>query len=80
MCKMSSCMHLGCRLAGSGSSKGLTIEGPLAGVLRRGAYWYRQPTLEQRIGVGQAWLQRFVNDATSAAAGAFASSGGSARN
>lgn len=71
---------VGIRLAGSGSSKGLTIEGPLAGVLRRGAYWYRQPTLEQRIGVGQAWLQRFVNDATSAAAGAFASSGGSARN
>ena len=32
-----------CRL-GEASSPGITLEGPLAGVLRRAAYWYRQPT------------------------------------
>ncbi|KAK9792690.1 hypothetical protein WJX73_001665 [Symbiochloris irregularis] len=30
---------VGIRLAGTGNSKGLTVEGPLAGFLRRGAYW-----------------------------------------
>lgn len=32
-----------CRL-GEAGSPGITLEGPLAGVLRRAAYWYRQPT------------------------------------
>ena len=35
---------------------GVTIEGPLAGALRRAAYWYRQPTGEQRAAVGAEWL------------------------
>lgn len=36
---------------------GITLEGPLAGVLRRAAYWYRQPTGEQRLAVGREWLE-----------------------
>ena len=35
---------------------GVTIEGPLAGALRRASYWYRQPTGEQRVAVGAEWL------------------------
>jgi len=35
---------------------GVTIDGPLAGALRRAAYWYRQPTGEQRAAVGAEWL------------------------
>ena len=35
---------------------GVTIDGPLAGALRRAAYWYRQPTGEQRAAVAAEWL------------------------
>jgi hypothetical protein len=42
-------------VAGSGT-------GPLAGALRRAAYWYRQPTSEQRLRVGAAWLEQLGQD------------------
>ena len=40
-----------------GGSEGIVIEGPLAALLRRGAYWYRQPTDDQKLRVGRSWLQ-----------------------
>lgn len=40
----------------------LFCEGPLAGALRRAAYWYRQPTGEQRLRVGAAWLEQLSQD------------------
>lgn len=40
-----------------GGSEGVVIEGPLAAVLRRGAYWYRQPTDYQKLSVGRSWLE-----------------------
>ena len=36
---------------------GVTLEGPLAAALRRGAYLYRQPTDQQRLKVGVTWVQ-----------------------
>lgn len=38
------------------------VTGPLAGALRRAAYWYRQPTGEQRLRVGAAWLEQLGQD------------------
>ena len=38
-----------------GASDGVTLEGPLAAVLRRAAYLYRQPTDQQRLRVAGAW-------------------------
>lgn len=35
---------------------GLTLEGPLAGALRRAAYWYRQPTNTQKLRVAREWF------------------------
>ncbi|KAK9823219.1 hypothetical protein WJX72_001145 [[Myrmecia] bisecta] len=57
----------GIRLNQDDSDKGVTLQGPLAGVLRRAAYWYRQPTNEQRLRVGASWLQQAL-DQTNAAA------------
>jgi hypothetical protein len=42
--------------SGNGSGAGVTLEGPIAGLLRRAAYMYRQPTNEQRLQVGSEWL------------------------
>lgn len=41
----------------------VTLQGPLAAVLRRAAYLYRQPTTEQRLAVAASWLQRAVGAA-----------------
>lgn len=56
---------------------GVTLEGPLAQLLRRAAYLYRQPTNEQRINVAASWLQqaadaaqRMLAEASSSSAGA----------
>lgn len=35
-----------------------TLEGQLAAVLRRAAYWYRQPTQEQRSRIVQSYLKK----------------------
>ncbi|GIL82756.1 hypothetical protein Vretimale_8316 [Volvox reticuliferus] len=43
--------------AGAGGGVGVTLEGPLAALLRRSAYLYRQPTNEQRISVATSWLR-----------------------
>lgn len=40
-----------------GGSEGIVIEGPLAALMRRGAYWYRQPTDDQKLRVGRSWMQ-----------------------
>lgn len=45
---------------------GLTLEGPLAGALRRAAYWYRQPTGGQRLSVGREWLQAVAGEVAGA--------------
>lgn len=34
----------------------MTLEGPLAAVLRRAAYLYRQPTNGQRLSVATEWI------------------------
>lgn len=49
----------GVKLNGSygGASDGVTLEGPLAAALRRAAYLYRQPTLEQQLRVAGGWAQ-----------------------
>jgi NADH:ubiquinone reductase (non-electrogenic) len=39
-------------------SGGVTLEGPLAQLLRRAAYLYRQPTGEQRLSVAASWVQQ----------------------
>ncbi|GLC41561.1 hypothetical protein PLESTB_000701900 [Pleodorina starrii] len=61
-------VRLGGGPGGSGSG-GVTVEGPLAALLRRGAYLYRQPTNEQRISVASSWL-RMGLEAAAALAGA----------
>jgi demethylphylloquinone reductase len=40
-----------------GASDGVTIEGPLGALLRRGAYLYRQPTDQQRLRVAASWAE-----------------------
>lgn len=49
----------GVKLSGSygGASDGVTLEGPLAAAVRRAAYLYRQPTLEQQLRVAGGWAQ-----------------------
>ena len=46
---------------------GVTLEGWLGGAFRRVAYWYRQPTLNQKARVGRAWLDAFAREGPSAA-------------
>ncbi len=50
----------GVKLSGSygGAGGGVTLEGPLAAALRRAAYLYRQPTLEQQLRVAGGWAQQ----------------------
>ncbi|KAK9861118.1 hypothetical protein WJX84_003805 [Apatococcus fuscideae] len=45
------------------AEQGVTLEGPLAGALRRAAYWYRQPTDAHRLTVGRNWLQQALQEA-----------------
>eukprot|EP00775_Hariotina_reticulata_P005705 gene5705-5945_t len=59
----------------SEAAAGITLEGPLAQLLRRAAYLYRQPTQEQRLQVAASWL----NQAADAAA-RLAAEAGSANN
>lgn len=40
----------------TGGDGGVTVGGPLAAVMRRAAYWYRQPTNGQKLRVGASWL------------------------
>ena len=54
-----------CRLGGTGD-KGVTLEGPLGALMRRAAYWYRQPTSEHRLEVGTSWLQQAVEETSRA--------------
>ncbi|GBF88253.1 NADH dehydrogenase [Raphidocelis subcapitata] len=66
----------GVRAAAPGA---VTLEGPLAQLLRRAAYLYRQPTGEQRLSVAASWLQQAADVAASAArelSGRTAPSGG----
>jgi NADH dehydrogenase FAD-containing subunit len=56
-----------CRVGSQGEGQGVTLEGPLAGALRRAAYLYRQPTTEHRLSVGVSWLQKAAEDAASMA-------------
>lgn len=63
--------------AAAGSGDGVTLEGPLAQLLRRAAYLYRQPTNEQRINVAASWMQQAADAAARLAAEASASSSSS---
>ena len=47
---------------GANNGQAVTVEGPLASALRRAAYWYRQPTAEQRLSVGASWLQQAATE------------------
>lgn len=49
----------------AGASDGVTLEGPLAALVRRAAYLYRQPTDQQRLRVAASW----AGEATKQAAG-----------
>lgn len=76
----------GVKLSGSyaGASDGVTLEGPLAAVLRRAAYLYRQPTDQQRLRVAASWARQAVEEGGRLAAallrqGPLGSSGSSGR-
>jgi NADH:ubiquinone reductase (non-electrogenic) len=65
------------------ASGGVTLEGPLAQLLRRAAYLYRQPTGEQRLSVAAGWVAqaadvaaRLAQDAAAARAPAAGVVGG----
>ncbi|GFR52491.1 hypothetical protein Agub_g15061 [Astrephomene gubernaculifera] len=47
----------------------VTLEGPLAAMLRRGAYLYRQPTAEQRVAVAASWVRQGLAAAAALAGG-----------
>eukprot|EP01024_Parvocaulis_polyphysoides_P026946 TRINITY_DN24503_c0_g1_i2.p3 TRINITY_DN24503_c0_g1~~TRINITY_DN24503_c0_g1_i2.p3 ORF type:complete len:107 (+),score=19.46 TRINITY_DN24503_c0_g1_i2:310-630(+) len=47
-----------------GGDKGISVEGPMGGLIRRAAYLYRQPTDEHRVRVGGSWLQQGLKDAS----------------
>ncbi|PNW71936.1 hypothetical protein CHLRE_16g671000v5 [Chlamydomonas reinhardtii] len=48
---------------------GVTVEGPLAQLMRRGAYLYRQPTNEQRLNVATSWVKLGLEAAAALAGG-----------
>ncbi|KAA6425645.1 MAG: hypothetical protein FRX49_04542 [Trebouxia sp. A1-2] len=45
------------------TGKGLTLQGPLAGLVRRATYLYRQPTDQHKLQVGRDWLQKAAEEA-----------------
>ncbi|GMH40647.1 hypothetical protein BSKO_08551 [Bryopsis sp. KO-2023] len=47
---------------GEGGPQKMAIDGPLAALVRRAAYWYRQPTNEHRARVGASWLKKGAAD------------------
>lgn len=53
----------GLKLGDSQQRGNVTLEGPLAQLLRRAAYLYRQPTNEQRYNVAASWLQQAADAA-----------------
>eukprot|EP00882_Tetradesmus_deserticola_P034832 GHRQ01040121.1.p2 GENE.GHRQ01040121.1~~GHRQ01040121.1.p2 ORF type:complete len:171 (+),score=56.40 GHRQ01040121.1:41-553(+) len=59
------------------SGEGVTLEGPLAQLLRRAAYLYRQPTNEQRLNVAASWVQQAADVAARLAAEVSANSSSS---
>jgi hypothetical protein len=63
--------------AAVGAGDGVTLEGPLAQLLRRAAYLYRQPTNEQRINVAASWMQQAADAAARLAAEVSANSSSS---
>ena len=67
----------GMRLNGSygGATDGVTLEGPLAAALRRAAYLYRQPTLEQQLRVAGSWVESAAKQAQQVAAAVLAGRG-----
>lgn len=52
-----------CSLQPDDTGKGLTLQGPLAGFVRRAAYLYRQPTDQHKLRVGRDWLQQAAEEA-----------------
>ncbi len=58
-----------CRVDGE---EGVTVEGPLAGAMRRAAYLYRQPTAQQQMSVGAQWLQQAAEQGAAFAQRTFA--------
>ena len=52
-----------CSLNPDDSSKGLTLQGPLGGLVRRAAYLYRQPTDQHRFKLGRDWVQSALDNA-----------------
>ena len=50
----------------------MTVEGPLAGAMRRAAYLYRQPTAQQQVSVGASWLQQAAEQGAALAQRTFA--------
>ena len=62
----------------AGASDGVTLEGPLAAVVRRAAYLYRQPTDQQRVRVAASWAGEIGKQAAEMARNVLAGgSGGS---
>ena len=59
----------GVKLSGSygGASDGVTLDGPLAAAVRRAAYLYRQPTLEQQVRVAGGWAKQLTSVLAAAA-------------
>jgi NADH dehydrogenase FAD-containing subunit len=60
---------LGVKLSAGDPDGGVTLEGPLAALVRRAAYLYRQPTNEQRASVAADWLQQAARLASAALSG-----------
>lgn len=52
-----------CSFQPDDTGKGLTLQGPLAGFVRRAAYLYRQPTDQHKLRVGSNWLQQAAEEA-----------------
>lgn len=51
------------RLGVQVGASGVTLDGPLGGLVRRAAYWYRQPTDDHRARVGISWAAQAAKDA-----------------
>lgn len=60
----------------AGASDGVTLEGPLAALVRRAAYLYRQPTDRQRLSVAASWAGQASKHAAEVARHILAGAGG----
>lgn len=56
-------LSLAHHVAGQVGNSGVTLDGPLGGLVRRAAYWYRQPTDDHRARVGISWAAQAARDA-----------------